>query len=440
MRAAPLFLLALALAGGAAAQGVVGEVKSAIDGSLAGARAGGAGKAGALCLGFEDFDSAKLEKEVDATAYAALLDEHVRAAAIPVATGRHEIAGRVSAVTVNICWPYVGFENWDKIKGTVTLSMAWKVDGVAVATSGSHSQPKSGPGGVKGLLQKAYVENLRQLLADPGLRTALATPEKIVEAPVLASAPAPTVVAPRPATPEPERPDTPSTPARVAATSGRLPVPLLQPGKVAQHAGKEPVTVYALEGGAGLSIKLSLKLVGEGGIVLHAPDGSQMLETLGAGNLELAAFLPRDELYYVSVLRAQSTKPFSLKFDVTEPDLHLAVFASGVGYSWQRTDEETNSPYEVRSCWLEPGLKLRRIYPKGVEEITLGRGGKEFGSWKLAAGTGGARERQVSFADGIATYKVADGTVPDVVRRIEELVAIDEKAKYHRYLCTAGDS
>lgn len=408
-------VLALALAGQGAAQAPSGEIKTAVSGSLAGARAGGEGKGGGFCFGFDTFDAAKLEKEIDATAYQAVLDEQLRAAAIPTAAGKHEILASITVVQADICWPNVGFENKDKIKGTVTLSMAWNVDGVAIATSGSHTQPKSGPGGVKGMLRHAYGENVRQLLANPGLRTSLATPEKIVEAPVLAVAPA---AAPAP-----------------LATAGKLPVPLLRPGKPARAAGADAVTVYALEGGAGLHVRLSLKLVGEGGLVLHATDGSPMLERTGAGNLELAAFLPGDDIYYVSVLRSQTAQPASLKLDVTEPDLHLAVFASGVGYTVQQQDHGTSTPYESRSCWLEPGLKLRRVFPKGYEEITLGRGGKEFGSWKLNAGSGGARERELIFADGKVTYRRSDGSAPDIDVALEDTIFVADGAKYYRYLC-----
>lgn len=224
------------------------------------------------------------------------------------------------------------------------------------------------------------------------------------------------------------------------APAGKLPVPLLVPGKAARPAGTDPITIYAFDGGSGLNVRLSVKLVGEGRLVLHAPDGTPMLERTGTGSIDLEAVLSADAVFYVSVLRAKTTQPASLRLEVTEPDLHLAVFALGVGFIVPEVDRTNNSSYESRSCWLVPGVKLRRTFPKGHEEITLGRGGMETGTWKLNSGTGGARERLLLFADGNVTYRRLDGSAADVVRKVENFSFFYEGEKYYRYLCEEGGS
>ena len=102
-------------------------------------------------------------------------------------------------------------------------------------------------------------------------------------------------------------------------------------------------------------------------------------------------------------------------------------------------EKATGKPYDNRSCWIDPGLKLRRIYPNGYEEVTLGRGGREFGTWKTKAGGGGAAERQVIFEGDSVTYRRVDGSAKDIVRTVENLMAWDDEPRYFRYLCRAED-
>lgn len=212
------------LAGVTPAKAAGGEVTASVSNSLATANASGESKAGALCLNFETFDAPTLEKELDAEVLRAQLAQAIQAAALPVAPGRHAITGRVSDIRVDICWPYVGFENTDKIKGTVSLAMNWDVAGAVVTTSASHTRKKSGPGGVRGLLLLAYAENLRQLVGDSGLHAALATPANIA-APIVQANPAPAAASVHEAAMLSHASPLPTSPLAAVANP---PVPLLQ--------------------------------------------------------------------------------------------------------------------------------------------------------------------------------------------------------------------
>jgi hypothetical protein len=218
-----------------------------------------------------------------------------------------------------------------------------------------------------------------------------------------------------------------------------LPVPLLQPGKPVRATGADPVTIYAFDGGSGLSIRLNLKFAGEGALVLHAPDGTPMLERTGTGSIDLEAILPGEDVYYVSVLRAQTAQPGALRLEVTEPDLHLAVFAAGIGYGWKQLNA-SGAEYEVKSCWVEPGVKLRRIQNNGVEETVIGRGGKQYFSVRYKTGQVVSGENTLTFADGNVSWRHSDGR-PDATTRMEDvLFYADDSYPYHRYLCTEADT
>ena len=138
--------------------------------------------------------------------------------------------------------------------------------------------------------------------------------------------------------------------------------------------------------------------------------------------------MPFYDVFYVAVV-APRGKPYTISLRGTQPDADLARFAEWVGYR-----RHADAGYDITTCWLEPGVKLRRTYPKGVEEISLGRAGKEYARYKVNGGEWQAAEREVAIADGKATYT---WTLPQPKTVVADLVVEQptEDDIYDGYLC-----
>ena len=107
-----------------------------------------------------------------------------------------------------------------------------------------------------------------------------------------------------------------------------------------------------------------------------------------------------------------------------------------VGFSVEHEDK--GKPYLVSSCWIEPGVTLRRTWPRGIEEISLGRGGKEFAKYKLKGGEWRSVDRVVRFEGDTIIYHRTDGSQPDQTRSQDDLLTAANLDKFDRYLCESA--
>ena len=193
------------------------------------------------------------------------------------------------------------------------------------------------------------------------------------------------------------------------------------------------VDLYRFVGGSGTTIKATLTAPGKAALILYTPAGEEMLTARGNGTVTLEAILPLWDVFFIGVVRKNPAQPHSLKLTGVDPDAHLAVFARDTGYAATYTDKA--KPYLVTICWIEPGVKIRRTFVTGVEEVSIGRGGKEYGSWKGQDGKTNVGEHSVRFDGQTMIRTVASGkqrTTP-----VELLFGSDPTAKYRGYLCDA---
>ena len=171
------------------------------------------------------------------------------------------------------------------------------------------------------------------------------------------------------------------------------------------------VDLYRFVGGSGTTIKATLTAPGKAALILYTPAGEEMLTAQGTGTVTLEAILPLWDVFFIGVVRKNPAQPHSLKLTAVESDMHLALFAMKVGFAVEHEDK--GKPYLVSSCWIEPGVTLRRTWPRGIEEIALGRGGKEFAKYKLKGGEWRSVDREVRFEGDTIIYHRTDGSQPD---------------------------
>lgn len=189
--------------------------------------------------------------------------------------------------------------------------------------------------------------------------------------------------------------------------------------------------IYRFVGGSGTTIKATLTAPGKSALILYTPAGEEMLTAQGSGTVTLEAILPLWDVFFIGVVRTNPAQPHSLKLTGVEPDPHLAAFALKTGYT---VEYKVNAqPRSVTSCWLEPGVKKRETYAIGIADVSIGRGGKEFGTWKGQDGRTVKAEHSVRFEGQTMIRTVASGK--ETTTPVELLFGSDPTAKYRGYLC-----
>ena len=217
----------------------------------------------------------------------------------------------------------------------------------------------------------------------------------------------------------------------------------IEAGKiVAGKAGKAgQADLYQFIGVMGTEVTISLKASGQAAVTLFTPTGEEMLTERGTGEVTLRAVLPLANAYTLAVSRSDLTKPYSLKLAATDPDLHQMFFAKGVGYNIRMKAEGGTPPfYSIKTCWLDPGRKLRRIWPKGIEELSLGRDGMEYATMTLNGKEPRFLERRVRFEDGAAIYTTyISGTTDTRETKVTlEAGSLAGLGPFHSYRCQQG--
>ena len=83
-----------------------------------------------------------------------------------------------------------------------------------------------------------------------------------------------------------------------------------------------------------------------------------MLSAEGDSAVTLEAILPLNEVYFLSVIRTDSTRPRTIGLTKTNADDLEASFAELVGF--ELLNDTSGAPVN-RQCWLEPGKRLRYL-------------------------------------------------------------------------------
>ncbi len=191
--------------------------------------------------------------------------------------------------------------------------------------------------------------------------------------------------------------------------------------------------IYRFVGASGTTIKATLTAPGKAALILYTPAGEEMLTAQGNGTVTLEAILPLNDVFLLAVLRKDGAQPYKLALPGVEADLHLAKFAAYVGYSINTEEGEKNS-HIVTQCWMDPGVKLRITSPNSVQEIAIGRNGKEYRSWRQADGQSGTTEKSVRFENSTMVSTSSDGK--ESRRPLDQMWKLYPNANYKSYHCS----
>lgn len=181
--------------------------------------------------------------------------------------------------------------------------------------------------------------------------------------------PTPQLAVPKPAEVQAAAPMTPK--ASAPATSGPPPLPQI-PGVINARPGQTlsrpaaakpgPATeMFQFLAAGGSDLQFTASGSGKLMLILYTIDGEEIVSASGADILRLDAIAPRDDLYFLSVWRADAAKPYRVNLVEKEVEAVAASVRYGVGFEDVDGDGEV-----VRvSCWAQPGVKQRRVYPDG---------------------------------------------------------------------------
>ena len=225
----------------------------------------------------------------------------------------------------------------------------------------------------------------------------------------------------------------------LAASAQAQDLPLIEAGRtVVGKPGKAgQADLYQFIGVMGSEVTISLEAPGKAAITLFTPTGDEMLTESGTGEMTLRAVLPLANAYTIAVSRSDLTKSYTLKLQATEPDMHQMFFSRNVGYELRYGSTFSNVQ---KSCWIDPGRKLRRIHPGAEEEASLGRGGSEYSTYKVRKGgveVLRAYDHQVRFEEDAAIYTTRnpDGTTETLRKNLELDPQWAKLGSYISYLC-----
>ena len=220
--------------------------------------------------------------------------------------------------------------------------------------------------------------------------------------------------------------------AWAAAGAAAQPVKTIELGQPITAKEGAPVDFYRFGGRSGTTVKAVLKSSGPAALIFYTPSGEEMLSVSGSGSVALEAILPLTNVFLLGVLRADPSKPYTLKTTADDPDVYQQNFARYVGFRREK-------PNEVASvqCWIEPGHKLRETYDDGeVHEMTLGRAGKayhasSFQGKNISYHSDGA----IVGTDLVTTYFYSDGKTETGKLPLDYQPPAEEKINFVSYRC-----
>ncbi len=197
----------------------------------------------------------------------------------------------------------------------------------------------------------------------------------------------------------------------------------------------EQVDIYRFIGSLGSRVSFTLESPSQAVLTLYTPDGEEMLYSSGKGKIELEAVLPLTEPFLVGVSGVDGSRPYKLSFSEAPGDLHQMFFAQGIGYSIARQWDDNPNTYYIESCWIDPGRKWRRTWPRGTEEISLGRDGVEYATLTLNGREPRQMERTVKFEGLTAIYPTRTREGATRYTRVNLKDRREMHGPYNSYLC-----
>jgi hypothetical protein len=208
---------------------------------------------------------------------------------------------------------------------------------------------------------------------------------------------------------------------------------ILSTGQVQGAPGssaKADVLYFAGEMGAKETYTLTIK--GPASITLFSRQGIEILSAEGSGTVRLEAILPGTDVYTLAIARKVPAQSYTLSRRATVPTLAEALLAQGVGFTGTMSDGS-----DVDLCWIIPGLKARRTYPKLVEEITLAadRNTVLFVAKKAAGTSTGQVTYRIVGADYERVVKADDGREGKGAYPFDPIPEVKKEQRAGNYFC-----
>lgn len=152
--------------------------------------------------------------------------------------------------------------------------------------------------------------------------------------------------------------------ALASATQAQVPQ-RIESGESITRAGQK-FDFFHYIGLVGSQVTVTVESPSEALITFYEPKGEEMLHAAGSGMVQLDVVLPHSSAYLIGVSRKDASKPYKLSISATEPSLTEMAFAKGVGYPSVSKDPATGEVFLAQQCWVDPGRRLRHIYPGGL--------------------------------------------------------------------------
>ncbi|WP_037500390.1 hypothetical protein [Sphingomonas jaspsi] len=188
-------------------------------------------------------------------------------------------------------------------------------------------------------------------------------------------------------------------------------------------ATKPAADIYYVVGESGAKETYTFKGFGPASLTLFSPDGKEILTSAGAGTIKLQVVLPFTDVFTIAVARKEPGRTYTLNRTSTVPTFEEAFLAKGAGY--------------FGACWLIPGVKLRRVFSKGFEDLTLAADRHSLSF--VSNGPLGIRPGDVSVTyDGTRVHQItkfADGTEREISFQFTPEFNLSPSTKFNGYLC-----
>jgi hypothetical protein len=155
----------------------------------------------------------------------------------------------------------------------------------------------------------------------------------------------------------------------VAAVAQSATPPILRLGDARAERAGRAVLAYGIGGLAGTHLQIRVSVPGATDsteVAMFTPRGEPMLSARGLERITLEVWLPLDDLFVLTVTRADSTKLLGIEVGGRPPTMAEAYFHRSIGYS--RLKKTDGSPSSHR-CWIEPGRVYR--YPDAGRNWTV---------------------------------------------------------------------
>lgn len=161
-----------------------------------------------------------------------------------------------------------------------------------------------------------------------------------------------------------------------------------------------------------------------------------MISARGAGVVKLEVMIPLDDVFYLSVLREDQSKPYKLKIEGDQPEPAVAFWARLIGFD----SHDRNLKVKTKNrCWIDPGVKFKESIKGAHSIITIGRNGRAYHAIKEDDGYAEEYESQLTVEgdDVVIVYKYEGGRTSEKQYRYPRILEIDPRLelRYAGYMC-----